>query len=177
MDADINNTLTHTGGKTMKRTSYLSTLVAAGSLLLGVYGSSAQAFGPDGITTKVGSLQSQPAANMYTVYRVKCEQTTNIWAWIKDASYPAANTNNYHLTNTCIAPNGQKGKGDIEYAAPDLGYGTLLWAKASNCKEALVIVSGEVGNNPYSNIYQVTLACEVGKFASGFPIRIDNLNH
>jgi|SwirhirootsSR3_FD_contig_91_930697_length_1392_multi_2_in_0_out_0_2 hypothetical protein len=109
-------------------------------------------------------------------YRVRCAAATTIRARVLDNG--PFNDNTFHVTNLCVLPDLQRGRGDKEWADPGPP-GTFPEGGANrnpsefaespaNCQESIV----EIGCDRHDfcdDTYCVTLECVGRAFAPGFP--------
>lgn len=101
-------------------------------------------------------------------YLVRCAAATTIRARVFENTF---NDNTFHVTNLCVLPAGQRGRGDKEWASagsPDFRDPSEFAESPANCQESIV----EIGCDRHDfcdSQYCVQLECVGANFAPGFP--------
>jgi hypothetical protein len=119
--------------------------------------------------TRCTNLSSQNNLNTPGIdtYLVRCASATTIRARVFENTF---NDNTFHVTNLCVLPTGQRGRGDKEWASagsPDFR-DPSEFAEAVSCQESIV----EIGCDRHDlcdSQYCVQIECVGANFAPGFP--------
>ena len=97
-------------------------------------------------------------------YRVRCAAATTIRARVFENTF---DDNTFHVTNLCVLPEGQRGRGDKEWA-PAPTRDPSEFAEAGGCQESIVEIGCDF-NDFCDSQYCVQLECVGSPFAPGFP--------